>query len=165
MRPLVPLLVLAAATPALAAPEGILRVGIEGGAAWFNAYPDEALGPAGLLRLRGQITERLIVNVAAVRIRQPIAGGTFESTLVPLTIDLRLDRTPIAPYVGAGAALVRIEGLDRLEVGGVFQAGFEWGFTERLALSAQLTWAGIGAEPDIFPFYSSLTCGLSATVF
>lgn len=148
----------AAKRPAL---ESTVRLGFEGGAAWFNAFPDEALGPTGLLRGRIQLTDRFIVNTAVARLDQPWSEGQrLRTTLVPLTLDLRLDRAPLAPYVGGGVALLHVEGLGT-DWGAVFEAGFEWQISNRWAISTQATYAGIGAAPGTFPFFSSLTAGLS----
>lgn len=153
-----PGLCLAEKQPAL---DARVRIGFEAGAAWFNAFPDEALGPTGLVRARVQLTDRILLNAAVARLDQPWTDGRrLRTTLAPLTLDLRLDRAPIAPYIGGGVAAVHVEGLGT-DWGGVFEAGFEWQISHRWAISTQATYAGIGAAPDTFPFFSSLTAGLS----
>jgi len=159
---LLPLLVTFVALPATAAPDATLRLGFEGGVAWYNAFPDELVGPAGLVRLRTQITPRLVGNLAFSHLRQPFEGGEQVSTLVPLTLDLRLDRAPIAPYVGGGVAGIYLEGAG-LDVGLVFEAGVEWALDATWALTAQATYTG-HRQASVFPYYSSLTVGLSASI-
>lgn len=162
VRPLLALPLLLCALPAAAAPESPLRLGFEGGVAWYNAFPDELVGPAGLLRLRTQITPRIVGNVALSHLRQPFSGGLQRSTLVPVTIDVRLDRAPVAPYVGGGVAGIYLEGAG-LDFGAVFEAGVEWELTPTWALSAQATYTG-HRQASVFPYFSSLTFGLSASL-
>lgn len=155
---LIPIHVQAAERPAL---DSAVRVGFEAGAAWFNAFPNEALGPTGLVRARIQLTDRFLLNTAIARLDQPWSGSQrLRTTLAPATLDIRLDRAPLSPYVGGGVALVHVEGIG-FDWGGVFEVGFEWEISHRLAISTQATYAGIGAAPDTFPFFSSLTAGLS----
>lgn len=162
MRALLVLPLIAFALPAQAAPESPLRLGFEGGVAWYNAFPDELIGPAGLLRLRTQISDRFVGSVAFSHLRQPFESGTQVSTMVPLTLDIRIDRAPVAPYIGGGVALIHVDGAG-FDFGAVFEAGAEWAFSETWALSAQATYTG-HRQATVFPYFSSLTVGLSASL-
>ena len=150
------------AAQAGAAPEGRLRLGFEGGVAWYNAFPDELVGPAGVLRLRSQLSDRFIANLGFSHLRQPYAGGQQITTMIPLTLDLRIDRAPLAPFVGGGVAAIYLEGAG-FDWGPVLQAGAEWGFSETWALAAQATYTG-HRQASVFPYFSSFTVGLSASV-
>ena len=160
MRAPVVLLLLLLALPAGAAPEAPLRLAFEGGVAWYNAFPDELVGPAGALRLRAQLSERFIANVGFSHLRQPLEGGEQISSLVPLTLDVRLDRAPLAPFVGGGIAAIHVEGVG-LDFGAVLEAGVEWAFDETWALAAQATYTG-HRQASVFPYFSSFTLGMSA---
>ncbi|WP_373049129.1 outer membrane beta-barrel protein [Vulgatibacter sp.] len=162
MRLLAATPILLAALPAAAAPESPLRLGVEGGIAWYNAFPDELLGPAGLVRLRTQLGDRFLANVALSHLRQPFEGREQVSTMIPLTLDVRLDRAPLAPYLGGGAALIHVDGAG-WDWGTVFEVGVEWAFSERWAFSGQATYTG-HQQATVFPYFSSLTFGLTASV-
>lgn len=160
MRALVILPLLLLALPASAAPEAPLRLAFEGGVAWYHAFPDERIGPAGTLRLRGQLTERFLAGIACSHLRQPSEGGTRASTLLPLTLDVRIDRAPVAPFAGGGIAAIHVDGVG-LDFGAVLEAGLEWELGESWALSAQATYAG-HRQATVFPYFSSFTVGLAA---
>lgn len=149
---------LASARTVVPATEAPVRLGFEGGFAWYNAFPDEAVGPAGLVRARVQLTQRLQLSGAFSYLDQPFGDVRLQTMLVPVTLELRLDRAPIAPYLGVGVA--GIHAADVFTWGGVFEAGVEWRLTDRWALSAQASYTGL--ETQVFPFFSSLTAGLQA---
>lgn len=149
---------LASARTVVPATEAPVRLGFEGGFAWYNAFPDEAVGPAGLLRARVQLTQRFQLNGAFAYLDQPFGDTGLQTMLLPVTVDLRLDRAPIAPYLGAGVA--GIHAADVFTWGTVFEAGVEWRLTDRWAISAQASYTGLRLE--VFPFFSSLTAGLQA---
>ena len=159
----------AAAAKRAVAPAGTVRLGVEGGAAWWNAFPSEAVGWAGTVRSRVQLTERFMASAALTRISQDFGGSTglVTTTVVPVAFELRLDRAPLSPFFGGGAALLFVdvenpaERIAQPQFGGVFEAGLEWYVTDRLTLTGQVTYAGLGASSDLFPFYSTAGAGLA----
>jgi hypothetical protein len=155
----------AAETKQLApAPDELVRLGVEAGGAWFGPSPIEAPGGSGTLRLRVQPADRIVVAGAVTRLRQAWPGGWLDTTILPLTVDLRLDRAPLAPFVGVGYAAIVLPGggalADRLGTGGVLEVGAELHLAPGWAATAQATYVGLAGQ-DFFPFFSTLSAGVA----
>lgn len=165
---LAPLAALAAPPPrhVSEAPDWPLRVGLEAGLAWYGPYPDQAPGGSGALRLHWQPSERLFVSAALQRLRQSFPGAVVDTTLIPLTLDLRLDRAPISPFIGAGVGFILLQRVGGTtmsrDFGAVLEVGLEARLTDRLAFTTQATYQGVSAPDQTFPFFSALTAGLEA---
>lgn len=161
--PLVALLVALAPAGATAsrtlAADRPLRLSAEAGPAWVGSRLDAAPGVAGAARVRWQATPRYLVSAAIVHQVLTLSdGGTLGATVLPLTADLRLDRAPISPFVGAGVAVALVPGLAPSVDAGL-EFGLEWALDERWSVAAQGSYYGL-AQADGFPFFSSVTGGL-----
>lgn len=181
--PLAALLLAAAPCPAHAAtsgaPGGELRLGLEAGVTWYGSRPNNGTGPAGLVRARWQPLDRLALSTALIGVSNPrAAGGTFRAAIVPLALEVRVDRAPVSPYVALGYAF----GSFRLEdPGGAVRTlaaeyrhgpslgfGIEAMVTRTVAITGQATYFGFGyfaEQPQAFPFTSAITAGVEACFF
>ncbi len=145
------------------APDELFRVGVEAGGAWFGPSPIEAPGGSGTFRLRLQPADRLVVAGAVTRVRESWPNGWLDTTILPLTVDLRIDRAPLAPFVGVGYAAIVLPGggavASRLGTGGVLEFGAELHLSDGWAATGQATYVGLAGQ-DVFPFFSTITAGV-----
>lgn len=165
VRPLLLLLALVAVLPAPArAEQSLLRLGVEGGGAWASVFPDRSFGPAGAVRVRLRLSERLLLGTGLHHQQQPgTDGNTLRSTLLPLTLGFRLDSGPVAPFVAAGITRydLRLNGEAEAGFGPIAELGIGFPLSGPLAFTTQLTYVGFGSPAGGFPVITSLTAGLS----
>jgi hypothetical protein len=174
------LALLAGAQPARAqlsaAPGGELRVGLEAGVTWYGSQPNNGTGPAGLVRARWQPLDRLAFSAGLLAVHQPRSeGGTFTAEIVPVALEIRIDRAPIAPFLALGYALGNFRLHDasgavrgvpaQYERGPTLGFGVEAVLDRHWAFTAQATYFGFGYFADTaqgFPFTSAITAGVEA---
>lgn len=161
--PLAALLATLAPAPAEAsralAPDRPVRLSVEAGPSWVGSNLDLAPGVAGAARVRVQATPRFLVSGAMVHQVLTLDGGALlGATVLPLTVDLRLDRAPISPFVGGGVALALVDGLGP-SLDGALEFGLEVALDERWSFAVQGSYYGL-AQAAGFPFFSSVTGGI-----
>lgn len=148
----------AAASRALAADRPV-RLSAEVGPAWVGSRLDVAPGVAGAARVRVQAAPRYLLSAAVVHQLLTLDDGSvLGATVLPVTVDLRLDRAPISPFVGVGLALALVDGLPE-SLDGALELGVEIALDERWSLAVQGSYYGL-AQAASFPFFSSVTAGL-----
>ncbi len=148
----------AAASRSLAADRPV-RLSAELGPSWVGSRLDVGPGLAGAARIRVQATPRFLVSGAFVHQVLTLEDGDHVGVnVLPLTVDLRLDRAPVAPFIGGGVAVALVEGL-ATSVDAALEFGLEIALDERWSVAVQGSYYGL-AQAQSFPFFSSITAGI-----
>lgn len=164
-----PILALLLALPVSSArAEALLRLGAEAGASWESLVPGRSMGPVVGVHGKLRLSRRFMLGAGVMHQRQPDrSGDTLVSTLIPLTLNVWVDRAPIAPFVGAGLAAydIRLEKGDRMQgVGPIVQVGVEVPLGASVAAVGRLGYLGFGGASGSFPVLTNLTMGLSVGI-